>query len=455
MFWLSQNVSKGDSGRLKTRLRPVCQRQVLPFGELRLTKASHLITPLPIFALNMTYQQTLDWLFSQLPMYQRSGQAGYKPGLDNTLRLMELLGHPEKQFKSIHVAGTNGKGSVSHMLAAIFQKAGYKTGLYTSPHLKDFRERIRINGQMIPESEVIGFVEKHRDEFSCIGLSFFEMTVGMAFHYFAKEQVDIAIVEVGMGGRLDSTNVITPELSVITNISFDHMQFLGDTLPKIAREKAGIIKSGVPVVIGEALPETKPVFESIAKERKAPVYYTDKNAPVWKNDLPGPYQPKNIATIQKCVFVLEEMAYPISSCAKEALKAVKPLTGLRGRWDIIQEKPKIILDTGHNEAGVKLIVNQILKEKYSNIHIIWGMVNDKETSSILRLLPPQAQYYFCQPDIPRGKSAKELQQESYTFNLVGEIYPSVKAALEAAKKNAHTGDLIFVGGSTFVVAEVI
>jgi len=341
------------------------------------------------------------------------------------------------------------------MLAAIFQSAGYKTGLYTSPHLKDFRERIKIDGQMIPEKGVIDFTEQYKEEFSRIGLSFFEMTVGMAFHYFAQQKVDIAIVEVGMGGRLDSTNVITPELSVITNISLDHTQFLGNTLDKIAFEKAGIIKPNVPVVIGEALPETKPVFETIAKEKNALLYYADKADPEWLSDLNGPYQPKNIATIQKCVFVLKELGYPISAKAKEAIQNVKPLTGLLGRWEVLQESPKIIADTGHNEAGIKLIVQQILNLKYSNLHIVWGMVGDKDSSSILRLLPTNAQYYFCKPDIPRGKEAETLQQESYTFNLVGETYPTVIAALEAAKKNAHADDLIFVGGSTFVVAEVL
>ncbi len=403
----------------------------------------------------MNYQETLDWLFAQLPMYQRVGQVAYKADLKNTEQLMELLNHPEKKFKSVHVAGTNGKGSVSHMLAAIFQKAGYKTGLYTSPHLKDFRERIRINGQMIPEQRVVDFVERYKSDFTAIGLSFFEMTVGMAFHYFAEEKTDIAIIEVGMGGRLDSTNVISPELSIITNISLDHTQFLGNNLASIAREKAGIIKTGVPVVIGEANAETQAVFEETAHERKAPLHYADDPNPEWSSDLNGPYQPKNLATLQKGISVLEACGYSLSPFVLPALKAVKQLTGLRGRWEILGEKPRVIADTGHNEAGVKLVMQQLLNETFSQLHIIWGMVGDKDSSSILKLLPQNAVYYFCKPDIPRGKEAADLQREAAAKGLNGKAYNSVMEAYSAALKVAHPDDLIFAGGSTFVVAEVL
>ncbi len=403
----------------------------------------------------MTYQQTLDWLFSQLPVYQRVGQGAYKADLKNTQLLMSLLNHPEKQFKAIHVAGTNGKGSVAHMLAAIFQKMGYKTGLYTSPHLKDFKERIKINGQMIAKDEVVDFVELYKEDFSRIGLSFFEMTVGMAFRYFARQKVDMTIIEVGMGGRLDSTNVITPELSVITNISLDHTQFLGNNLAAIAREKAGIIKPHVPVVIGEVLSETRPVFEAVAKEKNAPLFYTSELNPEWLSNLNSPYQAKNIATIQKCVSVLERLNYPASAHTKDAIREVKSLTGLYGRWEVLREKPRVIVDIVHNEAGIKLAIKQIQKEDYNNLHIIWGMVDDKNIETILRLLPVKAQYYFCRPDIPRGKDAEIICRESHALNMSGKSYKSVQAALQAAIAKAHPDDLIFLGGSTFVVAEVL
>ena len=403
----------------------------------------------------MNYQETLDWLFAQLPMYQRVGQVAYKADMKNTEQLMELLDHPETRFKSIHIAGTNGKGSVSHMLAAIFQKAGYKTGLYTSPHLVDFRERIRINGQMIPKQTVVDFVERHQSDFTSLGLSFFEMTVGMAFNYIAQEKVDIAIVEVGMGGRLDSTNVITPELSIITNISLDHTQFLGNTLNLIAREKAGIIKPNIPVVIGEAHEETQPVFEEIAREQNAPIHYADMPDPQWVSDLNGPYQPKNLATVQKSVSVLEQMGHPLSTHALSALREVKPLTGLRGRWETLQENPRAIADTGHNEAGVKMVMEQLGNETFNRLHIVWGMVGDKDSSSILKLLPRKATYYFCKPDLPRGKDAALLQQESSELGLQGEVYSSVQDAYTAALQAAQHNDLIFVGGSTFVVAEAL
>lgn len=406
----------------------------------------------------MTYGECLDWLFDQLPMYQRVGGAAYKADLENTHRLMDILGHPEKKFKSVHVAGTNGKGSVSHMLAATFQKAGYKTGLYTSPHLKDFRERIRINGEMIPEENVIQFVEQHKDHFTAIGLSFFEMTVGMAFQYFAEEKVDIAILEVGMGGRLDSTNVVIPELSVITNISLDHTQYLGNTRALIAAEKGGIIKDTVPVVIGERDEESAPVFIQIAGERNAPITFAEDVIP-WRAvdalDLKGIYQEKNIRTVLAAADQLEKKGYRLKPVLETALQNTKKLTGLRGRWEQIGSKPTIICDTAHNAAGVSLVLDQLKKESYRQLHIVWGMVGDKDITTILRMLPKSAIYYFCKPDIPRGKDAEELGREAVRFGLSGKSYPSVQKALEAARANTLSDDFIFVGGSTFVVAEVV
>lgn len=404
------------------------------------------------------YQETLDWLFSQLPMYQRVGQSAYKADLNNTHALMELLNNPEKGLKCVHVGGTNGKGSVSHMLAAAFQKAGYKTGLYTSPHLKDFRERIRINGEMIAEQAVIDFTKKYRSQFEKMGLSFFEMTVGMAFDNFRTEETDIAIIEVGMGGRLDSTNVVIPQLSVITNISLDHTQFLGDTRAKIAVEKAGIIKPGVPVVIGERHPETDAVFEEIAAERKSEISFAeDLIAPreLLKLDLQGYYQKKNIRTVLAAVNKLDALGHTLQPTLEEALQNTKKLTGLRGRWEIIGDSPKIICDTGHNEAGVALILDQLQAQNYRQLHMVWGMVGDKDVHSILRMLPKNAIYYFCKPDIPRGKDAELLKREAVRFGLSGKSYSSVQAALAAARKNTLKEDLIFIGGSTFTVAEVL
>ena len=406
----------------------------------------------------MTYQECLDWLFTQLPMYQRVGGAAYKADLSNTHKLMNLLDHPENKFKSVHVAGTNGKGSTSHMLAAIFQKAGYKTGLYTSPHLKDFRERIRINGEMIPEEDVVGFVRNHKAKFESIGLSFFEMTVGMAFQYFADEKVDIAIVEVGMGGRLDSTNVVTPELSIITNISLDHTQFLGNDLASIAGEKGGIIKENVPVIIGEHHSETDPVFEQLAEAKNAPWTFAEDLIPMRELDeldLKGIYQKKNIRTVLASVQKLQEKGYKLGNTLKQALQNASKLNGLRGRWETLSASPRVICDTGHNEAGVKLIVEQLTKEPFESLHIVWGMVGDKDISGVLKLLPKQAIYYWCKPNIPRGKDAEELKQEASLIGLKGAAYDSANSALEAAKSQASVKDLIFLGGSTFVVADVI
>lgn len=404
----------------------------------------------------MNYQQTLDWLFAQLPMYQRIGKAAFKPNLDNTDYLMQILGNPESKFKSIHVAGTNGKGSVSHMLASVFQTAGYKTGLYTSPHLKDFRERIKINGSLIPEENVVDFVEHNQTAFTERGLSFFEMTVGLAFDYFVKEQVDIAIIEVGMGGRLDSTNVIHPELSVITNISLDHSAFLGTDLESIAKEKAGIIKNNIPVIIGEQTEETAPVFKEKAAEQNAPIFFAeDYTFELPESDLKGNYQRKNIATVITAIKQLEKQNHSLRQHIYSGLKNVVKNTGLRGRWETLNHQPLTICDTGHNIAGISSLLKQIKEQDYTKLHIVWGMVDDKDSSSILSLLPTDAQYYFCRPNVPRGKKADDLRSEAIAYHLNGECYPSVTMAYTIAREQAEKDDLIFIGGSTFVVAEVI
>lgn len=432
----------------------------------------------------MLYEQTLDYLYSQLPMFQRIGSAAYKDNLDNTIAICKLLGNPENKFKAIHVAGTNGKGSTSHMLASVLQSAGYKTGLYTSPHLKDFRERIKINGEMIPQQYVVDFVAKYKNDFEQIKPSFFEMTVGLAFDYFVKEQVDIAIIEVGLGGRLDSTNVITPELSVITNISFDHMALLGNTLEKIAVEKAGIIKHGIPVVIGETQLETEQVFIQKAKQEHAPLCFADKEYKVLninqlagdklelvmdiqamdythiyntiQSELLGLYQQKNIPTVICATELLVKKGYTINEDALRAgIKNVIKNTGLLGRWQILAQQPLVIADTGHNEAGIKEVVNQINQTPHTNLHFVLGMVNDKDISTVLSLLPKNARYYFCKANIPRALNAEELAQKATEFGLQGEICESVSLALQKAKNNAQVSDLVFVGGSTFTVAEVV
>lgn len=390
-------------------------------------------------------------------MYQRVGKAAYKADLRATLNLAEYLKNPENNFKSVHVAGTNGKGSTSHMLASVFQEAGYKTGLYTSPHLKDFRERIKINGEMIPKQCVLEFVENHKPYFEKNKLSFFEMTVGLAFDYFRKEKVDIAIVEVGMGGRLDSTNIITPEVSVITNIGLDHTQFLGDTLEKVASEKAGIIKDRVPVVIGEMLPETKPVFEEIASERNAEILFAEAiDSSNLTSDLKGLYQQKNIKTVLATLRILQKRGWNISeeNIQKGLLNTIKN-TGLMGRWQVLGENPKVICDTGHNREGLQLVMEQLSKESFEKLHIVLGVVSDKDLASVLPLFPKDAVYYFCKPNIPRGLDASLLLSQASGFGLVGEDYISIKNAYLAAIKAASAKDLIFVGGSTFVVAEVL
>jgi len=430
----------------------------------------------------MDYQQTLDYLYTQLPVFTRVGASAYKEDLTNTIALLNILDNPELKFRSIHVGGTNGKGSTSHMLAAILQVAGYKTGLYTSPHLKDFRERIRINGQMINEQTVVDFVAKYQPDFEQIQPSFFEMTVALAFDVFAKEQVDIAIIEVGLGGRLDSTNVINPLLSIITNIGWDHMNLLGNTLPKIAAEKAGIIKPAIPVIIGEHQPEVAEVFTNKAQQVNAPLTfasdvksvveiqdskesleYLEINAPQSslpalhiQLDLPGTYQLNNVRTILTAVDELRKQGFVITDeHITKALKQVKTLTGLHGRWEVINNQPLTICDTGHNPEGITEVLKNIANVKYQHLHFVIGMVNDKDISKVLAMLPTHATYYFCRPDIPRGLEAESIRQQAANFGLHGEAYPSVKAALQAAQAAATDKDLVFAGGSTFVVAEVV
>lgn len=405
----------------------------------------------------MTYQEIVNWMFTQLPMYQRQGISAYKKDLVNTIKLSEHLEQPEKKFKSIHVAGSNGKGSVSHMLASILQESGYKVGLYTSPHLKDFRERIKINGQEVSKQFVLGFIRRNKVFFENNNLSFFEMTVGMAFDYFAKQKVDVAVVEVGLGGRLDSTNIINPEVSVITNISLEHTQILGDTLDKIAFEKAGIIKSNVPVVIGEKHPETVPVFNKIVSEKNSEITYAeDEKMEILPSDLKGFYQNKNIRTVLTTVEVLKKRNFRISDAnLKGGLLNVVKNTGLNGRWQILQRQPKVICDTAHNPAGLKFVFDQITSEEFEQLHIVFGVVNDKDLDSIVPILPINAHYYFCKPDVPRGLDADLLKDKMKSFGFIGNSYSSVDEAYKKALKSAQDRDLIFVGGSTFVVAEII
>ncbi|MCB0399324.1 MAG: bifunctional folylpolyglutamate synthase/dihydrofolate synthase [Winogradskyella sp.] len=405
----------------------------------------------------MNYIDTVNWMFQQLPMYQNRGKSAFKKDLTNTLKLSAHLKHPEQKFKSIHVGGTNGKGSTSHMLASILQEAGYKVGLYTSPHLKDFRERIKINGKLVSKQFVIGFIKRNGSFFEDNQLSFFEMTVGMAFDYFARQKVDIAIIEVGLGGRLDSTNIITPELSVITNIGFDHMQFLGNTLDKIAFEKAGIIKQNIPVVIGETQLETESVFIKKAENSNSDIFFADQLVKeLLDSDLKGSYQKHNIKTVIQSVSVLRELGYNISnSILKKGLLNVVKNTGLQGRWQILATNPKIICDTAHNKEGLTYVFDQIAKEKFNKLHIVFGVVNDKDLNSIIGLLPKHATYYFCKPNVQRGLDAEILKTFFNRNGLEGNVYSSVNEALNMAKENANKNDLIYVGGSTFVVAEVL
>jgi len=435
----------------------------------------------------VTYKQTLDFLYAQLPMFHRIGPAAFKKDLTNTVALCEHLGNPQHKFKTIHVAGTNGKGSVSHMLAAVCQASGMKTGLYISPHYKDFRERIKLNGQYIPRRQVVDFIAQNRDIIERIEPSFFELCVAMAYDWFARQQVDIAIIEVGLGGRLDSTNVITPLLSVITNISYDHQNLLGDTLPLIAAEKAGIIKPGIPVVIGETHPESAPVFLKKAEVEAAPIVFADQHyravekaenrlesmkyevfkdgKVIFQNlevDAAGPFQTKNIATLMQAVDVLKSLHFLKSDDALiEGLKNLRPLTKFMGRWQIIGQNPTILCDSAHNEAGLRMAF-QDLKTRLkpdaggpSRLHIVTGFVNDKEVDKVLGFFPQDARYYFAKADIPRGLEAGILQEKAAEFGLHGRSYRSVRNALRAAKRAARPEDLILVIGSIFVVAEVL
>lgn len=404
----------------------------------------------------MTYKETINWLFNQLPVFQNIGASAYKKDLTNTLLLVEHLNHPERNFKTIHVAGTNGKGSTSSMIASVFMDAGYKVGLYTSPHLKDFRERITINGKMISKNYVHEFVLKHKSFFENTELSFFEMTVGLAFEYFSDKKVDIAIIEVGMGGRLDSTNIITPLLSVITNIGKDHTQFLGDTLEKIAFEKAGIIKPNIPVVIGEYTSETKPVFLEVAKQNHSEIHFAqDKKHPDYPCGLLGDYQLKNKKTVIETFRNLKSDFNISEKNIKNGILNVVQNTNLQGRWQVLQENPKVICDTAHNAHGLEIVMNQLKKEKFKQLHIVLGVVNDKDLDSILPLFPKNAIYYFCKPKIERGLSTKILQEKAATYNLKGNIYNSISIAYKKALANSDVKDLIYIGGSTFVVAEII
>jgi dihydrofolate synthase/folylpolyglutamate synthase len=402
----------------------------------------------------MNYQQTLDWMFAQLPMYQREGKTAFKKDLTNTLALSKELNFPEKKFKSIHVGGTNGKGSTSHMLASILQEAGYKVGLYTSPHLKNFTERIRINGKEIPEEEITSFIKQHKPFLESQKLSFFEMTVGLAFDYFAKQKVDIAIIEVGLGGRLDSTNIITPEISVITNIGLDHTQFLGETLPEIAFEKAGIIKKNIPVIIGEEQKEIKNVFIAKADEKNAPIYFATNDHKNYQTDLLGDYQKKNTKTAVVAIRQLKGFSISEENIKIGLLNVVNN-TNLKGRWQVMQEKPKVICDTAHNKEGLSIVLKQLEKESFKRIHFVLGVVSDKKIEQVLPLFPKKAAYYFCKPNIPRGMSEVILQEKAKEFNLIGENYSSVEVAFKSALLSANQQDIIYVGGSTFVVSEII
>ncbi|SDL54605.1 dihydrofolate synthase / folylpolyglutamate synthase [Salinimicrobium catena] len=405
----------------------------------------------------MTYQETVDWMFQQLPMYQQVGNKAYKVDLSNIKKLAAHLQEPQENFKSIHVAGTNGKGSVSHMLASVLQESGYKVGLYTSPHLKDFRERIKINGKEISQEAVTDFIAANKCFFEREQLSFFEMTVGMAFQYFSQEKVDVAVIEVGLGGRLDSTNIISPEVSVITNIGLDHTSILGNTLELIAAEKGGIIKRNTPVVIGEFQPETFPVFERMAAEVNAPLHSAATfEKPNYGSDLKGAYQEKNIRSVLKTVEVLREKGWKIPEKAVEnGLLQVIQNTGLRGRWDVLQENPKVICDTAHNKEGLQYAMKQLQEEDFERLLLVIGMVNDKDLEAVLPLFPKEAEYFFCRPNIPRGLDAEILKQKAAENGLLGEAYNSVSEAYQASLKKASKADVVYVGGSTFTVAEII
>lgn len=403
----------------------------------------------------MSYQETVNWMFEQLPAYQKIGKKAYKADLVNIKALAKALKHPEQKFKSIHVGGTNGKGSSSHMLASILQAVGYKVGLYTSPHLKDFRERIKINGVQISKTYVVDFVAKNKTFFKDNSISFFEMTVGLAFDYFAAEKVDIAIIEVGLGGRLDATNIINPEVSLITNIGIDHTAFLGTTLPEIAKEKAGIIKLNTPIVISETQAETASVFIEKSTVEDAAIQFADKCITKdYKTDLLGSYQTKNIRGVLASLKVLPNFTITEAHINEGLLNVVKN-TGLLGRWQILQDKPKIICDTAHNREGLSLTMKQLVKEECKNLHIVLGVMSDKDLTTILPLFPLNARYYFCSPNILRAMTTDMLYDKAIAFGLKGEKYPAVYDAFSAAKNKAGESDVVYVGGSTFVVAEIL
>lgn len=428
----------------------------------------------------MNYQETLEYMFQKLPMFSHMGAAAFKKDLTNTIALCEALGNPQQQFATIHIAGTNGKGSVSHMLAAILQEAGYKTGLYTSPHLKDFRERIKVNGQLCSEQFVIDFTQKIQPEIERLEPSFFEITVAMAFEWFQQQQVDVAIIETGLGGRLDSTNVILPQLSIITNIGYDHMNMLGNTLPEIAGEKAGIIKQHIPAIIGEANPETTPVFEKAAAQKQAPLFWAQQLNAVtdwhyqhhhlqvttehkasgerktYTLDLPGLYQRNNLLSVLAAVEQLRTLGYDVPDTkVAHALQHVKKLTGLHGRWEQIHQNPAVIMDVCHNEDGIRQMVQQLELTTYNELHLVIGMVKDKDVDKVLTLLPKTAHYYFTQAQLPRALPANELAEKAAALNLQGHTFPDVNTALAQAKQKAHEKDLILVCGSVFLVGEVV
>ena len=403
----------------------------------------------------MNYQQTLDWLFQQLASFQRSGQSAYKEDITNISLVCEKLDNPHLNFPSVHIAGTNGKGSCTHMLASILQEAGYKVGIYTSPHLKDFRERIKINGAMISESEVVSFVSKYKDDFVEIGLSFFEMTTALAFEHFSKNKVDLAIIETGLGGRLDATNIIQPMISVITNVALDHQNLLGDTIEEIAFEKAGIIKPKTPVILGLCKNTVRKVVEDRAEELQAPLYLAPQVAN-YPSDLKGKCQEQNKATVIELVHQLRALDWELSEASiYDGFMKVVQNTGLRGRWETISNLPWVICDTGHNPEAIELIVEQLLEQEYSRLIIVLGMVGDKDVNTVLKLLPKEASYFFCQPSVPRALSAELLQEKASEYELHGSSCESPLEALEKAKQLANQADLIFVGGSTFVVADIL
>lgn len=403
------------------------------------------------------YKETIIWMAKQLPMYQKLGKAAFNANLDNSLLLDQHLQYPHQNFKSIHIAGTNGKGSTSHMLASILQEAGYKVGLYTSPHLKDYRERIRVNGKTISKEAVVHFIKSNSELLQQHHFSFFEMSVGLAFDYFAKEEVDIAIIETGLGGRLDSTNIINPLLSIITNIGMDHLGILGNSLEAIAREKAGIIKKSTPIIVGETTEETQNVFKSIASQKSAPLYLVNQEIDLaYSLELKGNYQKLNARTVIQALEILKAMRFniPDKTIADGFLRVIEN-TGLMGRWQILNQKPLTVCDTAHNTHALRHIVKQLQEQKYNRLHFVFGIVSDKEIEDMLSLLPQNATYYFCTPNIYRALDAEELEKTAYKLHLIGKAYASVEKAYKAAIEASTEEDLIYIGGSNFVVAEVL